>query len=761
MSIIVHTLGFPRMGLNRELKWAVEAYWRGEVSREALQAAGLKVRRQAAHIQRDAGMDLLPVGDFSLYDHMLDMTMALGAVPQRFQTTSAADPDGLFAMARGTADAKAMEMTKWFDTNYHYIVPELRHDTQFRADAGRLSGLLSEQPAPEREAKLVLPGPFTFLGLSRFLDTDRDRWKLLDRLVDAYVDLLHDVARTCAWVQLDEPVLATDCDGVPLHRLPEIYARLRAACAPARMLLATYFGPVDHHHALICPPDGNAYVDALHLDLVRGPDQLPTFLDQFPKEMSLSLGLVDGRNVWRADLDQAFEVARKALDVLGPDRLLLAPSCSLLHCPLDVELETDLHPQLRSWMAFARQKCRELDILRRLLEGRDDEGELEACRVAWAERRSGELSRDTVVSERVAAITPEMSRRAHPYEQRSALQHESLSLPLLPTTTIGSFPQTGELRRLRQEYKRGDLHRGKYEEHMRAAISDCVQKQEQIGLDVLVHGEPERNDMVEYFGQQLKGFCFTRHGWVQSYGSRCVKPPVIYGDVSRPAPMTVAWTAYAQSLTAKPVKGMLTGPVTILCWSFVRDDQPRSATCRQIALAIRDEVQDLEMAGHRIIQVDEPALREGLPLRRADQRTYLDWATESFRIAVSGVCSTTQIHTHMCYADFNDIIEDIAGLDADVISIEASRSDMVLLEAFARFRYPNEIGPGVWDIHSPRVPTAKEMAGLLRSALRSIPAERLWVNPDCGLKTRDWPETLAGMANMVAAARLLRSEVNS
>ncbi|MGE4291101.1 MAG: 5-methyltetrahydropteroyltriglutamate--homocysteine S-methyltransferase [Desulfovibrio sp.] len=755
--MIVHTLGFPRMGLNREWKWALERYWRGESTPHELEATGREVRQEAVRMQREAGVDLFPVGDFSLYDHMLDMTMALGAVPERFQATSAADPDRLFALARGTAEAKAMEMTKWFDTNYHYIVPELRPDTRFRADAGRLHGLIGEQPAPEREAKLVLPGPFTFLALSRFKDADCDRWELLDRLVDAYVDLLRAVAPSCAWVQLDEPLLATDCDAVPLQRLPEIYARLRSACAPARLLLATYFGPVDHHCALLCPEEGKPFADALHLDLVRGPEQLAVFLEHLPKEMSLSLGLVDGRNVWRADLDQAFEVARNALDVLGPERLLLAPSCSLLHCPLDLEQETGLEPRIRSWMAFARQKCAELDLLRDLLEGKAGrEAELEACRAAWADRRSGELTRDPAVTARVDSVKPEMARRASPYAERALLQRERLRLPLLPTTTIGSFPQTAELRRLRQEYKRGDLPCAEYEEHMREAIRGCVRTQERLGLDVLVHGEPERNDMVEYFGQRLRGFCFTCNGWVQSYGSRCVKPPIIYGDVSRPAPMTVAWTGYAQSLTEKPVKGMLTGPVTILCWSFVRDDQPRGVTCRQIALALRDEVLDLEESGHAIIQVDEPALREGLPLRRAEQRAYLDWASECFRLAVSGVHDKTQIHTHMCYADFNEIIQDIAGLDADVISMEASRSDMVLLDAFAHFHYPNEIGPGVWDIHSPRVPSTEEMVRLLRAALRSTPRERLWVNPDCGLKTRAWPETLASLENMVEAARRMR-----
>jgi 5-methyltetrahydropteroyltriglutamate--homocysteine methyltransferase len=773
MSVMVHTLGFPRMGLHRELKKAVETYWRGELDQQRLQRTAQEVREEAAQMQRRAGVDLLPVGDFSFYDHMLDLCLALGAVPARFtaskQAVRADDTDLLFAMARGQDQAKAMEMTKWFDTNYHYIVPELDAKTRFRADASRLRALLREHPDPEG-VKLVLPGPFTFLALSRWMEPevsetddqatpDAPAFQLLDDLIQAYAQLLGELSPYAAWVQLDEPILATDASGVPLHRLPEAYSLLRRSCSGARLLLATYFGPVDHHLDLLCPLPGQEYCDALHLDLVRGPDQLDAFLQALPTGMSLSLGLVDGRNIWRTDLDQALGKARKAAQALGTDRLMLAPSCSLLHCPLDLALETGLDPQIRSWMAFARQKCRELDVLRRLLQGEDDQGALEECRAAWADRRSGRRTADPAVQQREQAVTPDMAQRSRPYAERSALQRRELALPLLPTTTIGSFPQTREIRQARAGFRQGRLDKDEYRRSMRQAVAHCVAEQERLGLDVLVHGEPERNDMVEYFGQQLHGFCFTAHGWVQSYGSRCVKPPVIYGDVSRPGPMTVEWTGFAQSLTAKPVKGMLTGPVTILCWSFVRDDQACSRTCRQIALALRDEVLDLEAAGQRVIQVDEPALREGLPLRRADQRAYLDWAGQCFRLAVCGVQDQTQVHTHMCYADFNDIITDIAGLDADVISIEASRSDMVLLRAFARFQYPNEIGPGVWDIHSPRVPSSQEMAGLLRQALQYTPAERLWVNPDCGLKTRDWPETLASLENMVQAAQTLRQEL--
>lgn len=764
-----HTLGFPRIGIDRELKRTTEGYWRGDVSARDLEQTASDLRMRHWRLQHDAGVDLVPVGDFSLYDHMLDMVADLGAVPQRYGVPQGTVPglDDYFRMARGQAGdseggsaVRAMEMTKWFDTNYHYIVPELWAGMRFSHSSARLASQAHEALSYGLRPKAVLPGPFTFLALAKCVEPDLDRWTLLDALTDAYAALLADLSGICSWIQLDEPVLATDCQDVPLERMPEVYARLRQACTPSRVLLATYFGPVDHHLDLLCPAFGPALAHGLHLDLVRGPDQLDAFLGRLPAEMSLSLGLVDGRNVWRVELDPALALAKKALAALGPDRLLLAPSCSLLHCPIDLDRETVLDARIRIWMAFARQKCGELHVLSMAAQGLNEKEALRRNRDAWAQRRSSLLAHDPAVAARLAAVTPEMSRRISPYAQRAEVQRERLQLPPLPTTTIGSYPQTPEIRAARLAFRQGGLTGEEYEEAMRGHIREVVARQEEIGLDVLVHGEPERNDMVEYFGQHLDGFCFTRNGWVQSYGTRCVKPPVIYGDVSRPGPITVPWTGYARTLTQKPVKGMLTGPVTILCWSFVRDDQPRSETCRQIALAIRDEVQDLEAEGHAVIQVDEPALREGLPLRRPDWRVYLDWAVECFRLTVSGVRDDTQVHTHMCYAEFNEIIEDIAALDADVISIEASRSDMALLEAFRRFDYPNEVGPGVWDIHSPRVPSVEEMAGLLRLALRAVPQERLWVNPDCGLKTRAWPETLASLKNMVEAARLVRSELS-
>jgi 5-methyltetrahydropteroyltriglutamate--homocysteine methyltransferase len=773
--MLTHTLGFPRMGAARELKTALEAFWAGQSSRAALleTARSLRLRHWAAQVQ--AGIDLVPVGDFSLYDHMLDMAVRLGLAPERFGSADAGPAGGIaddldlyFRMARGggsETDAAAMEMTKWFDTNYHYLVPELRRGQSFAPDARALLEQLEEAHAAGFRAKVVLPGPCTFLHLSKSVEPGFDRFELLPALTEAYAQLLSQLAgaRTGAadWIQIDEPVLALDLPQELPRRFRAALARLIQVAKPAKVMLTTYFGTAAQNADVY----SGLELGALHLDLARAPEQLEGVFAHLAPGTALSLGVVDGRNIWRVDADRALAQLDRAVAVLGIDRVLAAPSCSLLHCPVDLEGETALNTEIRQWMAFALQKCGEVRKLADCAGGLDRSRGL-SCADWLAEnrrirdaRRQSPLLNNPQVAARMAAATPQMLSRAQPYAQRAQAQKAALGLPFLPTTTIGSFPQTKEVRQARARLKKGELSPEAYDAFLKDIIRDTVATQERLGLDMLVHGEPERNDMVEYFGEQLAGFCFTRNGWVQSYGSRCVKPPVIYGDVSRPKAMTVYWSRFAQSLTAKPMKGMLTGPVTILCWSFVRDDQPRADTCRQIALALRDEVTDLEAAGIKAIQIDEPALREGLPLRRAAWDGYLRWAVDAFRLAVGAARPETQIHTHMCYCEFNEIVDWIARLDADAISIEASRSRMELLDAFRRFMYPNEIGPGVYDIHSPRVPGTNEMLGLLRRAAAVIPPERLWVNPDCGLKTRAWPETLASLTHMVEAARLARLEL--
>jgi 5-methyltetrahydropteroyltriglutamate--homocysteine methyltransferase len=752
------------MGAARELKTALEACWAlapGDArGREDLlaQARGLRLRHWAAQVQ--AGVDLVPAGDFSLYDHMLDMAVRLGATPARFGHGAPGDLDHYFRMARGGGEGPAaspMEMTKWFDTNYHYLVPELARGQTFAPDAGDLLEQLEEARSAGFRAKAVLVGPCTFLHLAKSLEPDFDRFDLLPALTEAYAELVRRLAPRAEWIQIDEPALALDLPHHLPRRVRAALSRIIQAARPARVMLATYFGGVGHNVDVF----SGLELGALHLDLVRAPQQLAGAFPHLAPQTALSLGLVDGRNVWRVDADRALALIRQAEAAIGPERLMLAPSCSLLHCPVDLAPETALAPEVRSRMAFALQKCAEL---RRLA---DCAGGLERSRglacAEWLEEgrriRAASPGRDDAVRARAAAVSPDMLRRAVPYAERAGLQRQALGLPLLPTTSIGSFPQTREVRSARAKFRRGELAPAEYDNFLRETIRETVGVQERLGLDVLVHGEAERNDMVEHFGELLAGFCFTKNGWVQSYGSRCVKPPVIVGDVARPAPMTVDWAAYAQSLTQKPMKGMLTGPVTILNWSFVRDDQPRSETCRQIALALRDEVADLQAAGIKAIQIDEPALREGLPLRQADWEEYLRWAVDAFRLVAGSAAPQTQIHTHMCYCEFNEILDWIAAMDADVISIEASRSRMELLEAFRTFSYPNEIGPGVYDIHSPRVPSTQEMLELLRRAATVIPAERLWVNPDCGLKTRAWPEVMASLANMVEAARLARREL--
>ncbi|GAA4433466.1 5-methyltetrahydropteroyltriglutamate--homocysteine S-methyltransferase [Ravibacter arvi] len=766
--MLTQNLGYPRVGSRRELKKAEEKFWSGAVSAQELDQTARHIRQQNWETQRKAGIDLIPSNDFSLYDQILDTCLLTGAVPERYQPLVKKDPLTLyFAMARGLQqegiDIGAMEMTKWFDTNYHYIVPEFTKDQEFKRISDKPVKEFEEAKALGIVTKPVLTGPVTFLAVGKEKEPGFDRIDLLPKLLPIYTDLLQELAdKGAEWVQLDEPVLATDLSERQRHAFSLVYSALRAAAPNLRILLATYFGDLQENleTALSLP------VDAIHLDLVRSPEQLETLLlnTGFVRSTrQLSLGVVDGRNIWKNDFQKSLHLIRKAEEVLGKDRLIIAPSCSLLHVPYDLDTETALPGDIRNWLAFAKQKLSETKILAQIFLDKRPWSEcpvyLENQNAVQQRQQSNKIHKAAVKS-RVAGIRPKDSERGTTFSERQSFQHKQLGLPLFPTTTIGSFPQTEEMRRLRAAYKKGAVTLEAYEAAIRDEIVASIRWQEEVGMDVLVHGEFERNDMVEYFGEQLSGFAFTQNGWVQSYGSRCVKPPVIYGDVDRPTAMTVRWSSFAQEQTALPVKGMLTGPVTILQWSFVRDDQPRRDTAFQIALAIRDEVIDLEKAGIKVIQIDEPAIREGLPLRKSGHKAYLDWAVEAFRLSASGVKNATQIHTHMCYSEFNDIIGSIAAMDADVITIETSRSQMELLDAFADFEYPNEIGPGVYDIHSPRIPAAGEMVGLLKKALKSIPPKNLWVNPDCGLKTRKWPETKAALVTMIDAARTLREEIS-
>ena len=745
-----HILGFPRIGANRELKRLLEAYWREQASRQDLLGMGQELRRRHWEVQAKAGLTYVATGDFSLYDHVLDTSFMLGAIPERFLTTDQPDLDTYFRMARGDArrNVPAQDMTKWFNTNYHYMVPEI---SDIPLKAGSQTIVRDTRQALELgySPKPVLLGPITYLSLAKGVD-GFDPWDKLDEILERYVRVLEELAPLCPWVQMDEPILCADLSPAARTAFPHAYEILNRT--GARLLLTTYFESLDDNMDLAL----SSGCAGLHVDLTRGAKALESILAGLPQEMTLSAGVVDGRNIWKTDLDRVLRTL--GAERLDADRLMLASSCSLLHCPVDLALETALPADLRDWMAFAVQKCAELRLLARALDGEDCGAELMANALSISSRRQSPSVTSAAVRERCARIDESMTRRISPYPTRKKAQ-SWLDLPLLPTTTIGSFPQTAEIRKQRSLFKNGDITAHDYEASMRDEIKKVVRIQEDLGLDVLVHGEPERNDMVEYFGQQLDGFCFTANGWVQSYGSRCVKPPIIYGDIDRPAPMTVKWITHAQSLTKRPMKGMLTGPVTIMCWSFVRDDMERAEVCRQLALSIRQEVTDLEEAGIRMIQIDEAAFSEGMPIKSRDKGAYLDWAVENFRLATSGVADATQIHSHMCYSEFNDIVQSIAAMDADVISIESSRSGMELLEAFRDYSYPNEIGPGVYDIHSPRVPSTEEMENLLRRALEFIPRERLWVNPDCGLKTRDWPETLAALRNMVEAAWALRAEL--
>jgi 5-methyltetrahydropteroyltriglutamate--homocysteine methyltransferase len=772
MTVTVAPLGFPRIGPRRELKTALEAHWAGKLAAKDLLDTAARLRAQTWTRLRDLGADVIPSNDFSLYDQVLDTTAMVGAVPPLYGWSGErVDLETYFAMARGSQAGAAQEacahghghagegvpaaeMTKWFDTNYHYLVPELTADQAFRLASTKALDEYLEARALGIETRPVLLGPVSYLLLGKAKGGDFDTLSLLPRLLPIYAEVLRSLARAGAtWVQVDEPCLVLDLTDAARDAYRLAYGVLTDVSPPIRILLATYFGALgDNLETALALP-----VHGLHIDLVRAPEQLEAVVAGARPDLVLSLGVIDGRNVWKADLNAILDRVEPV--VASGRTVILAPSCSLLHTPIDLERETELEPEIRDWLAFAVQKVAELAILAQALNaGRGSvQQALDASTASVASRRTSQRINNPSVQARAADRDPALAQRSSPLETRRAEQRARLNLPAFPTTTIGSFPQTPEVRKARADHGKGVLNDAAYDAFLREETARTVKWQEDAGLDVLVHGEFERNDMVQYFGEQLAGFAFTKAAWVQSYGSRCVRPPIIYGDVSRPKAMTVEWWRYAQSLTDRPMKGMLTGPVTILNWSFVRDDQPRSETCRQIAFAIRDEVVDLETAGAPIIQIDEAALREGLPLRRGDWQAYLDWAVECFRVAASGVADATQIHTHMCYSEFNDIIASIGAMDADVISIETARSKMELLDAFAGYRYPAEIGPGVYDIHSPRVPAVDEMVELLRAAGTRLPADQLWVNPDCGLKTRKWPETLAAIANMVAAGRVVRA----
>ncbi|MBX8552737.1 5-methyltetrahydropteroyltriglutamate--homocysteine S-methyltransferase [Pseudomonas cichorii] len=766
---LAHNLGFPRIGADRELKKALEAFWKGDLDQDGLRATGRELRAAHWQLQKDAGIELLPVGDFAWYDQVLTHSLTFGVIPERFaQSRDAAGLptlDTLFAMARGAstccggAQAKtqyAQELTKWFDTNYHYLVPEFSRDQRFQLSWEQLFEEVDEAHELGHKVKPVLIGPLTYLWLGKAKGDSFDKLDLLDRLLPLYGEIFGRLAgQGVEWVQIDEPILTLDLPQDWKNAFERTYHSLQYS--PLKKLIATYFSGLEDNLGLAV----SLPVDGLHIDLVRAPEQLATVLDRLPTYKVLSLGVVNGRNVWRCDLDKALEALQQAQARFG-DNLWVAGSSSLLHSPVSLEREDKLDAELKSWLAFAVQKCEEIAVLSRALNDPQHPDVLAALaksRAVQASREQSPRIHKPDVQARLAAITAADSQRRSAFAQRIEVQRAHLQLPAFPTTTIGSFPQTSSIRLARQSYKQGKLSLNDYTDAMRHEIRHAVQIQERLGLDVLVHGEAERNDMVEYFAEQLDGYVFTRFGWVQSYGSRCVKPAVIFGDLSRPEAMTVEWIRYAQSLTDKVMKGMLTGPVTMLMWSFPREDVSRKVQAQQLALAIRDEVVDLERAGIRIVQIDEAAFREGLPLRKAQWQEYLDWAVEAFRLCASGVRDETQIHTHMCYSEFNDVIESIAAMDADVITIETSRSDMELLEAFEAFDYPNDIGPGVYDIHSPRVPDTAEMVRLMTKAVQRIPAERLWINPDCGLKTRGWPETEAALVNMVAAARQLRVEL--
>ena len=753
-----HLSGYPRVGAKRELKFAVEAYWKGAKSEAELQETAAEIRRLNWATQKAAGADLVPVGDFSFYDHVLDLLCTLGGIPSRFGFDAAnLTLEQYFQLARGNATQMAMEMTKWFDTNYHFIVPEWSADTSFKVNAKNLIAQIKEAKAQGHDIKPTLVGPITltYLGKKKEDFGCRIEKILLPKLLPAYAQLLRELAAEGVdWIQIDEPILVTDVAQVWLDAFAPVYKEL--ANTGVRIILGTYFAGVAEHVKLL----GSLPVHGVHIDCVRAPEQLAVFAEQFPTNKVLSVGLIDGRNVWKANLTQVIDTL-EPVKAKFQNNLWIAPSCSLLHSPQDLAVEEKLNGEIKSWMAFAAQKLVELGVVKRALEHSKDSvaAELKASDDAAADRATNKLIHNDAVKARLANLPKGADQRKSPFAERIKAQQAWMNLPILPTTTIGSFPQTTEIRHARAAFKKGELSAADYDAAMKKEIAYCVEVQEKLNIDVPVHGEAERNDMVEYFGEQLQGYCFTQFGWVQSYGSRCVKPPIIFGDVSRPNPMTVYWSTYAQSLTKRPMKGMLTGPVTMFKWSFVRNDIPLSEVAKQIALALNDEVLDLEKAGIKVIQIDEPAIREAMPLKKSQWKEFLDWACESFRLSSTGAEDSTQIHTHMCYSEFNDILDAIASMDADVITIETSRSDMELLTAFGDFKYPNDIGPGVYDIHSPRVPTDAEVEHLLRKAMEVVPVERLWVNPDCGLKTRGWKETLEQLEVMMRVTEKLRAEL--
>ncbi len=762
--MLKNNLGYPRVGANRELKKASEQYWSGKIGIKELFAAARSLREQNWKLQQDAGIDLIPCNDFSFYDQVLDTSLMLGVIPARYndiliKNENNKEIDLYFAMARGYQkdglDITAMEMTKWFDTNYHYIVPEFTQNQEFRLFSEKIFEEFNlAKHVTGTIPKPVLIGPVSYLLLGKEKEEGFEKIDLIKKIVPVYVDILKRLKKEgAAWVQMDEPFLALDLTQKEKEAFVYAYKEIKKECPEIKTLLTTYFEGLHQNTSFAV----SLPVSALHIDLVRASKQLDNVLTLMPDTLSLSIGVVDGRNIWKNDYIRSLAHIKKAIAVIGKDRLMIAPSCSLLHTPFDLDLETDIHPEIKNWMAFAKQKLKEVNELDEIIEGNNDLL-LENLK-AISSRSLSKLIHKQDIKRRTMAITDQDAQRHSVFAERQKIQQQNFGLPLFPTTTIGSFPQTDDIRQLRARLKKREITQEQYDTEIEQATIAAIRWQEEIGIDVLVHGEFERNDMVEYFGEQLNGFLFTKNGWVQSYGSRCVKPPVIYGDVSRPNDMTVRWSSFAQANTKKLMKGMLTGPVTILQWSFVRDDQPRAETTYQIALAIRDEVIALEKAGIKVIQIDEPAIREGLPLLKEDRAEYLDWAVRAFRISASGVKDETQIHTHMCYSEFNDIIQHIAQMDADVITIETSRSQMELLEAFADFKYPAEIGPGVYDIHSPRIPTVDEMVSLLEKAAVLLPAENIWVNPDCGLKTRKWPETQVALQNMVKAAQVAREKI--
>ena len=759
------SLGFPRIGSDRQLKKATEGYWKGSISWEQLQAVASEIKNNNWQLQQSAGINFIASNDFSFYDHILDNIVLFGAIPDRFKKVFGENHQGLdlyFAMARGLQksgiDITALEMTKWFDTNYHYLVAEFSANQQFSLNAQKICQDFLEAKQIGVQTRPVIIGPVSFLLLGKSIDNS-NKLNLLPKLLPVYADLLAKLQEigVCD-LQIDEPFLATDISKDAINAYLQAYAYLKKHCGSLHLHLATYFESLLDNTQLAF----DLQTHSVHIDLVRGEDQLDACLQAIQDGQILSLGLVDGRNIWINNLEQSIAITKKAIQVLGENRVIVSSSCSLLHSPISLTNETSLDSEVKTWLAFAEEKLQEISIIAGAINNNLSEKQqqiLQNNKIAIANKKTSAKIHNQQVKQRVSQIDTALLNRKSNFSTRSKLQQNHLNLPLLPTTTIGSFPQTKEVRENRANFKANKINQDQYNSFIKQQIANSVAWQEQIGLDVLVHGEFERNDMVEYFGEQLSGFCFTKNGWVQSYGTRCVKPPIIFGDVFRSSPMTVEWAKYAQSLTKKIVKGMLTGPITILQWSFVRNDQPRSQTANQIALAIRDEVLDLEKAGIQIIQIDEAALREGLPIRQSKQQQYLQWAVDAFRISASGVEDKTQIHTHMCYSEFNDIIQAIADMDADVISIETSRSQMELLNAFVNFKYPNEIGPGVYDIHSPRVPSVKEMEDLLYKALNVLKPEQIWVNPDCGLKTRDWPETKQALEFMVSATKNIRANL--